>query len=37
MRKLKLKGYTEFVPVKKKIDRREKIREKKAEIAANVE
>lgn len=37
IRRLKLKGVAEIVPIKKKAERREKIREKKAEIAANLE
>jgi len=37
VRKLKLKGVPELVPIKKKTDRREKIREMKAQIAANIE
>ena len=37
MRKLKMKGYDELVPIKKKVERREKIREQKAQIAADIE
>lgn len=37
IRRLKLKGLAEITPIKKKTERREKIREKKAEIAANLE
>lgn len=37
IRKLKLKGYKEVVPVKQKVERREKVREQKAEVAANVD
>ncbi|KRX06608.1 hypothetical protein PPERSA_13087 [Pseudocohnilembus persalinus] len=37
IRKLKLKGYKEAVPVKQKAVRRDKVREHKAEIAAHVE
>jgi len=37
IRRLKLKGFAEIIPIKKKVERREKIREKKAEISANIE
>lgn len=37
MRKLKLQGKEELVPIKKKAERRDRIREAKALIAANIE
>ena len=37
MRKMKLKGQEELVPIKKKAERRDKVREAKALIAANIE
>ena len=37
MRKLKLKGQEELVPIKKKAEKRDKVREAKALIAANIE
>ncbi|KAM3139594.1 Protein MAK16 A [Paramecium bursaria] len=37
IRKMKLKGVKELIPIKKKAERRDKIREQKAEIAANLE
>jgi len=37
IRRLKLKGLSEITTIKKKTERREKIRETKAEIAANIE
>jgi protein MAK16 len=37
IRRLKLKGLSEITTIKKKTERRDKIREKKAEIAANIE
>lgn len=37
MRKMKLKGQEELVPIKKKAERRDRVREAKALIAANVQ
>ncbi len=37
MRKLKLQGKEELVPIKKKAEKRDRIREAKALIAANIE
>ena len=37
MRKMKLEGEKELVPIKKKAERRDRIREQKALIAANIE
>ena len=37
MRKLKLQGQDEIVPIKKKAERRDRIREAKALVAANIE
>ena len=37
IRKLRIKGYQELVVIKKKAERRDKIREQKAAIAANLE
>ena len=37
MRKMKLKGQEEFVAIKKKAERRDKVREAKALIASNIE
>lgn len=37
MRKLKLKGQEEIVPIKKKAEKRDRVREAKALIAANIE
>lgn len=37
MRKLKLQGKEEIVPIKKKAEKRDRIREAKALIAANIE
>lgn len=36
MRKMKLEGEKEIVPIKKKAERRDRIREQKALIAANI-
>jgi protein MAK16 len=37
MRKLKLQGQEELVPIKKKAERRDRVREAKALVAANIE
>jgi len=37
IRRLKLKGYTELAPIKKKAERRDKVREAKALLASNIE
>lgn len=37
MRKMKLKGQEELVAIKKKAEKRDKVREAKALIAANIE
>ncbi|CAD8161716.1 unnamed protein product [Paramecium octaurelia] len=37
IRKMRLKGFKELIPIKKKAERRDKIREQKALVAANLE
>ena len=37
MRKMKMQGQEELVPIKKKAERRDRVREAKALIAANIE
>lgn len=37
IRKMKIKGFKEIVPIKKKAERRDKIREQKALAAAHIE